>query len=155
MRRAPLLAASGAALVIGAGGLAAGAENTPPTPPRLSVSGAYVPQPASPDVAAAYLVVRNTGGSPDTLLSVTSPDATGVSLHRTTADSMAELGDAPVPAHGELVLARGGTHLMLMGMAHRPAVGGTVVLRLRFARSGTLTVRAAVEPLTYQPGGPS
>jgi copper(I)-binding protein len=100
-------------------------------------------------------VLRNTGGSPDTLLSVTSPDATGVSLHRTTADSMAELGDAPVPAHGELVLARGGTHLMLMGMAHRPAVGGTVVLRLRFARSGTLTVRAAVEPLTYQPGGPS
>lgn|GEM_PF-784035 len=124
------------------------------SPAKLSVSGSYVPQPATADMAAGYLVVRNSGGTADRLVSASSPDAKNVSLDQTTANSMTEVSSMTVPAGGELVLARGGKHLMLMDLGKRPAVGSTVELRLTFAHSGTLVVRAPVEPLTWQPGDP-
>jgi hypothetical protein len=104
-------------------------------------------------MAAGYFTVRNTGGTADTLVSASSPDAQSVTLHQSTETTMTPLKNAAVPAHGSLVLARGGKHLMLMGLERRPAVGGRIELRLTFRHSGTLTVQAPVKPLTYQPAG--
>ncbi len=41
----------------------------------LEVQGPYLPQPASPDVAAAYFTLKNNGAIPDTLLAADSPAA--------------------------------------------------------------------------------
>lgn len=120
---------------------------------RLSISGGYVPLPALPGgMGAGYLTVRNAGGGPDQLVRVTSPDAGSVTLHSSDATSMSEVSSLQVPAHGALELARGGHHLMIMGWQRQPAVGDQLELDLTFARSGTITVKVPVKPLTYRPG---
>jgi periplasmic copper chaperone A len=172
--RRTALAAAIAAAVLGAGGLLAGcgspgaeggarstaarseaAALTPspaPAPARISVTGSYIPMPAAPGMAAGYLTVHNTGEAPDRLLKVTGPDPVQVSLHRSTPDgSMEPLASPAVPAHGVLLFARGGNHLMIMGLGPDLAVGDTVELKLAFARSGTVTVRVPVKPRTYRP----
>ncbi|MGF1429402.1 copper chaperone PCu(A)C [Kitasatospora sp. LaBMicrA B282] len=121
---------------------------------RISITDPYIPLPAGgPDaMAAGYLTVRNTGGSPDTLVRVSSPGAGSVSMHQSSDTSMTEVDSLPVPADGTLQLARGGTHLMIMGWQQPPAVGDQLELDLTFAHSGTIAVKVPVKPLTYRPG---
>ncbi|GAB2575521.1 hypothetical protein GCM10027168_05580 [Streptomyces capparidis] len=155
MRRAApavCLASSALALTLSAAALtgcssASGSEGSP----RLDVVHAYIPQPASPRVAAGYLTVRNDGGAADRLVRVTS-DVTGdVTMHRTSGQSMREVNGFDVPADGRLTLDRAGSHLMLEGLREPLAVGEKVRLELRFAKSGTVEVEAPVRPLTYRP----
>ncbi|MFF7984075.1 copper chaperone PCu(A)C [Streptomyces sp. NPDC007901] len=120
--------------------------------PVLKVTGAYVRQPPTSDMAAGYFTVTNTGRQPDRLTGVSSGDATSVTMHRTTAQNRMEPVTAfTIPAGGRLVLRTGGNHLMLMGFKKKPTVGETITLRLRFASSDSITVRAPVESTMYQP----
>jgi copper(I)-binding protein len=120
--------------------------------PVLKVTGAYVRQPSKDDTASAYLTVTNTGRLPGRLIGVSSGIAGSVSMHRTTAShEMVSVTSFTIPARGRLELRSGGDHLMLTGLRKKPRVGETVTLLLRFAASGTITVRAPVEPMTYQP----
>ncbi|URM96534.1 copper chaperone PCu(A)C [Actinomadura madurae] len=120
--------------------------------PRLSVSGAYVPEPPLADLAAGYLTIANTGTKADRLTSVTSDIAAEVAMHRTTSDgAMKHEKELPVPAAGRLTLRVGGLHLMLMDLKRRPRTGDTVTFVLRFAASAPITVKAPVKPATYRP----
>ncbi|MFI6447281.1 copper chaperone PCu(A)C [Kitasatospora sp. NPDC050543] len=121
-------------------------------PVLLSVADPYIPLPAAGGMAAGYLTVRNDGAGEDQLVKVTSPAADSVTLHRSTDSTMEELGSLAVPAHGALQLARGGTHLMIMGWEKPPAVGDELELDLTFAKAGTIAIRVPVKPLTYRPG---
>ncbi|MCX5211575.1 copper chaperone PCu(A)C [Kitasatospora sp. NBC_00240] len=118
---------------------------------RLSIADPYIPLPAGGAMAAGYLTVRNAGGE-DELVKVSSPGASSVTMHRSTETSMESAGPLAVPAGGALELARGGTHLMIMGWSKQPALGDVIELDLTFARSGTIAVRVPVKPLTYRPG---
>ncbi len=129
-----------------AGGTAAGADA------RLTVADPYIPLPAGDSMAAGYLTVRNTGGGTDKLVRVTSPGASSVTIHQSTETTMTEVDGLPVPANGALQLARGGTHLMIMGWEKKPAVGDQLELDLTFEHSGTIAVQVPVKPLTYRPG---
>ncbi|MEY9870735.1 copper(I)-binding protein [Streptacidiphilus sp. MAP12-33] len=120
--------------------------------PRLSVTGAYIPLPSMPDMAAGYFVLHNDGDKAATLTGVTSPGAQSVSMHQSTASTMVDLPTVQVPAHGTVTFARGGRHLMLMGLDPAPKVGARVELNLRFDDAAPVTVQATVQPLTYQPG---
>nr|WP_033259402.1 copper chaperone PCu(A)C [Kitasatospora sp. SID7827] len=120
--------------------------------PRLTVADPYIPLPATPDgMGAGYLTVRNDGGA-DTLVSVSSPSAGSVTMHRSTDTSMEAVAAMDVPAGGTLDLARGGAHLMIMDWVKRPALGDELELDLRFAKAGTVVVKVPVKPLTYRPG---
>ena len=150
MRRAGLLGAAGAAALGLA--LAACAGTGGGSPAKISVSGAYVPLSATPDMAAAYFDVSNSGGSADQLVSVDSPDAQSTEMDQSTATSMNKIdGGVTVPAHGNTAFARDGKHVMLMDLSPALRLGGHVELRLTFKHSGTITVQATVQPLTYQP----
>ncbi|GLW08033.1 hypothetical protein Misp01_31630 [Microtetraspora sp. NBRC 13810] len=117
------------------------------------VSQAYVPQPASPDVAAAYFTVTNTGGRPDTLKAVSS-DVSGMTMmHRTTANTMEAVPSLTVPAHGKLVFSPGGYHVMIESPVRGLRQGDRVRLTLTFERAGRITVDAPVMPIGYRPGG--
>ncbi|MFC1417937.1 copper chaperone PCu(A)C [Streptacidiphilus cavernicola] len=155
MRRAGLAAAAGATVLgvaalvaCGAGSSGSGGDGSPA---RISVSHAYIPLPASPDMAVAYFDLSNGGGSADRLLGVSSPSVQSAELNQSTATSMHAVDGVDVPAHGEAHLARGGTHVMLMGLSPAPRVGQTIELKLTFQHTGTITVQATVQPLTYQP----
>lgn len=119
--------------------------------PTLAVDGAYLPQPPTPDIAAGYLSVRNTGGGGDKLTSVTTALADRVTMHTTEGSAMRKVTEFEVPAGGRLDLARGGNHLMLEKLTRRPEVGETITLTLHFASSPAIEVKAQVKPTSYQP----
>ncbi|MCC9309359.1 copper chaperone PCu(A)C [Kitasatospora sp. RB6PN24] len=142
------------AAVLTAGAIAVANDGgSTPAGVKLSVADPYIPLPAGGDgMAAGYLTVRNTGSDADTLIRVTSPGAGSVTMHRSTDTTMQEVDSLPVPAGGTLQLARGGTHLMIMGWQKPPTVGDRLEIDLTFAKGGTIAVQVPVKPLTYRPG---
>ncbi|MFH8802796.1 copper chaperone PCu(A)C [Streptomyces sp. NPDC017936] len=117
----------------------------------LSVSAAYMPQPVSDSMAAGFMTITNEGGTKDELTSVTSDVAGSVTVHETAGGAMRETGSLDVPAHGRLVLASGGDHLMFEKLTRKPKQGEKVTVELHFAESGTVEVEMPVESATYTP----
>lgn len=118
----------------------------------IRVTGAYVPQPATPDVAAVYFTIADIGDQADTLISATSTPAALASLMSEStaggAESMTPLTDGlAIPAHGQVTLAPDGYHLMLTNPAIALKQGETVTLSLRFERAGTVTLKVPVTSL--------
>ncbi|WP_323380032.1 copper chaperone PCu(A)C [Streptomyces alkaliphilus] len=143
-RIAPALASALAAvLLLGgcAGGTGAG--------PELDVEDAYVPEPVNETVAGGFLTVRNTGDADDHLVAVTGDIAGTVELHETVDNSMRRVDRFAIPAGGELVLSRGGNHLMLLDLSHRPVEGETVFLELHFETSDPIGIDVPVEAGTH------
>jgi periplasmic copper chaperone A len=151
-RRTPLLAV-GVGVVAVVAAVAAWTSSTPAKRPDLRVVGAYVPQPASPDVAAAYFTVVDEGRAGDELTGVASDVAAETMMHRSTGQTMAMVGSVAVPAKGRLVFRPGGYHVMLEKPVRSLRPGDHVTLTLRFRRSAPITVRAPVEPIGYRPDG--
>ncbi|MBY6303890.1 copper chaperone PCu(A)C [Streptomyces clavuligerus] len=119
-------------------------------PPRLTVDGAFMPQPVN-DVAAGFLTVRNEGGTADKLTGVTSALSDDVSIHESKDQRMRKVAEFDVPARGALDLERGGSHIMFMGLKHRPEQGDTVTVELRFEKSDPITVDLPVEEPSHNP----
>ncbi|MGP4114209.1 copper chaperone PCu(A)C [Streptomyces sp. 4N509B] len=117
--------------------------------PELTARDAYVPEPITGDVAAGFLTIDNTGDADDALTSVTSDAAGTVEIHETVDNSMRRVDELPVPADGELVLSRGGNHLMLLDLTRRPTEGETLPLTLHFRHSEPITLRVPVESPTH------
>ncbi|MCO5968382.1 copper chaperone PCu(A)C [Actinoallomurus soli] len=122
------------------------------TGPRLKVTGAYVPRPASPDVAAAYFTISDSGDKGDELTGVTADVSAQAMMHQSTGRTMRMVDRVPVPAHGRLTFAPGGYHVMLEHPTRSLREGDHVRLTLRFRRSASITVDAPVEPVGYRPG---
>ena len=147
--------------------------STPASGPRASASvghikitDAYIPQPATPSVAAAYFTVTETGSQPDVLLSATSVPASQAALMQETASganagTMTDLaGGLAIPANGAVALGPGGYHLMLTDPASPLTAGGSVALTLRFKDAGTVTFKVPVtsllsDALTSPTSGPT
>jgi copper(I)-binding protein len=119
----------------------------------IKITNAYIPQPASPDVAAAYFTVTDVGAKGDVLLSATSDPPSQASLMQESetganAGTMANIsGGLSIPANGAVELGPGGYHLMLTNPASTLTAGETVVLKLRFETTGTVTLKVPVTSL--------
>lgn len=118
----------------------------------IRITGAYLPQPASADIAAAYFTIADAGDQNDVLVSATSMPAAQIGLMRETstggAESMTALtGGLPIPAHGQVTLGPGGYHLMLTDPATALKQGQIVTLALRFEHAGTVTLKVPVTSL--------
>jgi len=116
----------------------------------LTVSGAYIPQPVSADMAAGFLTISNSGGAKDELTSVTSADG-DVTMHETTGGMMEDVPRLAVPAHGQLVFKSGANHLMFDKLKRKPTQGETVTVELHFAKSDPVVVKMPVKSATYVP----
>lgn len=174
-RRLPAgFVAAALAVLLGVGGLAAGARErgagdragtaAAPVPldavtlGDLTVSNIYIRQPASPDVAAAYLSVRNAGGSADSLRSAYSGAAKETLVHGAAgtmrAGEEADTSPVAVPADGTVTLSPGKGHIMLDGLTGTLRAGDRVSLLLRFATAGQVLVEAPVIAIgAPAPGG--
>ncbi len=125
------------------GGASAGA------PSGLSVSDSWVRAAGTDQPTAAYLVIDNSTAAADALVGVSSPDATTCQLHETMTDPSAMTGMQPVdrveiPAGGQVRLAPGGFHVMVMGLRRPLAAGDQLELDLQFEHAGRVVVRAEV-----------
>ncbi len=112
-----------------------------PRPP-LVISGLEVTKPIpGRSMSAGYLVITNNTDQAVLITGVESPQFANVEIHETTMRDgiarMRELDSLEVPANGNVVLARGGKHLMLM----RPVdLGDSVTLRFLGADALLLSV---------------
>ncbi|MFI5616117.1 copper chaperone PCu(A)C [Streptomyces sp. NPDC051567] len=141
------LAISGCSSDSGEGSGAAGAA--------LSVSGAFMPEPVNDKMAGAFMVIKNGSRTADKLTGVTSPLSDDLQIHETKDQKMRQVPSLDVPANGELKLARGGDHLMFMGLKNTPKVGDKVTVELRFEKSGPVKVELDVKERTYTAQAPT
>jgi periplasmic copper chaperone A len=149
---------SGQAAPAGAGATSAPAPLNGTTVGDITVYDAYIRQPASPDVAAAYLTVRNAGSTPDRLSSAYCGAAGRTSVH---ADSAAmqpgdEAKSTPlqVPANATVSLTPAKGHIMLENLTGTLRAGDTVSLLLRFDKAGQVLLDVPVISITAPaPGG--
>lgn len=118
------------------------------------MTGAYIPQPASLDVAVAYFTLTDTGPRADLLLSAsTDPPSQAMVMRDVSSGANAQTmvnvtGGLPVPAHGSVTLAPGGYHLMLNHPAARLLAGDRVTVTLVLRDAGAVRVQVPVTSLT-------
>ncbi|WP_232832065.1 copper chaperone PCu(A)C [Nocardiopsis sp. FIRDI 009] len=124
----------------------------------LRISGAWMPEPANPEVGAVYLRVENGAEADDAITAVTADASDDADLYTTeTTDSgasmMRAVEEIPVPGGGATELMAGGYHVMVNDLPEPLAVGDEVVLTLTFASEHEVEVTAPVQPMTAGDGG--
>ncbi|MBV9380008.1 MAG: copper chaperone PCu(A)C [Streptosporangiaceae bacterium] len=113
----------------------------------VAATSAYVPQPTTPGTTVAYLVIRNNGNA-DRLVSVHTSVGGTVVFRAPAREGVQQLGmhtvpDIPIPAHSTVQLIPDSFHLLITG-AGPMHDGKAIMLRLTFARAGTITILAVV-----------
>jgi len=109
--------------------------------------------PNGAEVASGYLSIRNTGDSPDRLVSATSEIAGHTSIHQMSMMSdgmmqMRELTDGlPVPAKGSVTLEPSSYHLMFEDLKRPLKDGETFSATLSFEKAGKVDVTFDVKGL--------
>ena len=100
---------------------------------------------------AIFMVIENPGDADDRLVAAATDVANRVELHthNMTADGVMQMIEVPegfiVPAGGSHALARGGDHIMLMGLTQALNDGDTVDLMLTFEQAGEIAVEVPVD----------
>ncbi|MFE3553583.1 copper chaperone PCu(A)C [Streptomyces sp. NPDC059193] len=117
--------------------------------PAPTVSGAFMPQPVNDKMAGAFMVIKNDSKTADKLTGVTSSLSDDLQIHETKNQKMQQVQSLDVPANGELKLARGGDHIMFMGLKSTPKVGDKVTIELRFEKAAPVKVEVEVKERTY------
>ena len=112
---------------------------------------------ANAPTGAAFMVLMNHGTHDDRLIAARSPAAARVELHShdAGADGVMRMGPIaggiPLPAGGSHILARGGDHLMFLGLTRPFEQGARIPLTLVFEKAGEITLEIPVD-LTRKPG---
>lgn len=118
----------------------------------ITIDGAYVRSSVGAPTAAAFMTITNTGSAPDRLIAAATDAAQKVELHTHLEDAngimrMREIeGGIDLPAGGTHALARGGDHVMLMGLTKPLLDGDMVHLILTFEQAGDVMLNVPVDP---------
>ncbi|MDF1856099.1 copper chaperone PCu(A)C [Pseudooceanicola sp.] len=118
----------------------------------IQVEGAYArASSAMAKSGAAFMTLHNSGSADDRLIDARSDIAQRVELH-THIDAgngvmqMRQDEDGfPLPAGGDAKLARGGDHVMFMGLNRPMNQGDMITVTLVFEKSGEMTVEIPVD----------
>ena len=99
-------------------------------------------------IGAAYMTISNSAATADTLLGASTSIAQAAELHTMTmAGGIMQMrpivGGLALPAHGQVALAPGGTHLMLIGLRRPLRLGDTFDVTLQFAKAPAVTFEVA------------
>ncbi len=100
---------------------------------------------------AAFMTISNMSDTDDRLIEVSSEAAQRVELHThiEAADGvmrMVEVEDGfEVPAGGSAMLARGGNHIMMMGLTQPFVHGQSIEVTLTFEQAGDMTVTIPID----------
>ena len=103
-------------------------------------------------VAGGYMIIRNSGGSPDRLVGASSPASAKVELHvHLVENNVMKMRQVPayaVPAKGSFELKPGGAHLMFVGIKRPFKEGEKVAMKLNFEKAGEVNADFHVGQLT-------
>jgi periplasmic copper chaperone A len=123
---------------------------------NLQITHPYtVPSPFFGKTGAAYIRgIINKGGTPDALVSASTPAAASVEIHTMKMDGdimrMREVNTIALPGNSETTMRhdeRGanGYHFMLIDLKDRLKVGDQFPLILKFEKAGTVEVTVVVQ----------
>ncbi len=106
--------------------------------------------PGGAKVAAGYATLKNSGATPDRLVSATTGIAKSAEIHEMRmADGVMQMRPVPegvtVPAGGEVALKPGSYHLMFFGLKRPLSEGESFAVTLTFEHAGSVDVTFAVE----------
>ena len=128
------------------------------TLPAFAHEGVHINDPyaitrgAIGSTGAVFFTVENHASVEDRLLAVTTDVAEKVEMHThsQTADGVMTMPAVPegfpIAAGGELVLQRGGNHIMLMGLTRPLTVGERLPATLIFEQAGRVEIEFMVDP---------
>lgn len=116
-----------------------------------------LPPPAA-GTAAGYFILRNTGDTALELVGVDCDVADRAVFHEMYLDKgmmhMRLIPSIALPAHGEVALYPGGTHLMLIGLHQPLKAEQEISIHLHFAGGNTINIIARVKDIhNYEEGG--
>lgn len=100
---------------------------------------------------AAFMVIHNHGAADDRLVKAASTIAQRVELHthKEDANGVMQMLEVPegfvIPAHGSHELARGGDHVMFLGLTQALEEGQTVSVTLTFEKAGDMVIEVPVQ----------
>ncbi|HVQ90947.1 MAG TPA: copper chaperone PCu(A)C [Mycobacteriales bacterium] len=162
--RADQAAAGGAAVPVPATAAASGGAGGA-TFGDITVRGAYIRQPAVPDLATAYMSITNKGTQPDTLVSAYSGAAKLTGLYNVPAPGVTPTavptghqpsGPYQLAGGATLRLVEGGGHILLSQLTGPLKAGDKVSMVLTFQRTGQVLIEVPVIALTAPTpaGGP-
>jgi hypothetical protein len=141
--RAALLALVAAATVLAAGGVRADPHQVKKGDITVSSRMVRTSFGNAPN-SAAYMVISNSGATPDKLIAARCACAASVDVHETEdmagMSTMKSAGPIVIPAHGQVIFRPGGLHLMLTHLKEPLAEGGEQDITLVFQRAGTMRV---------------
>jgi len=106
---------------------------------------------------AAFMMLMNQGTEDDRLIGASSDAAKKVELHThiENADGVMQMVHVEegfvIPAGGSHALARGGDHVMLMGLNQSLNQGDIISITLTFEKAGDMIIEVPVD-LTRKPG---
>jgi hypothetical protein len=115
----------------------------------LHIDNAYAR--SSAQSGGVFMTVANHGTADDRLIAARTDAADLVELHAHSQDANGVMQMLPVPegfvipAGGEHALARGGDHVMLMGLTRPLNDGDSLTLILTFEKAGEVTVAVPVD----------
>ena len=112
--------------------------------------------PPTAEAGGGYLVLTNSGTTPDRLISVKSPAADKVEIHEMKMDGnimrMREVEKGiEIPPGATVELKPGGFHVMFMGLRAPFAKDAKVPLTLVFEKAGSIDVDLMVQAMGAQP----
>lgn len=124
---------------------------------EITVQDAYAraSSPTAP-TGAAFMELHNSADTDDRLIAVASGAAARVELHThiDMGDGVMQMTPVEdgivIPAGGHHALARGGDHIMMMGLTAPLTDGMTITVTLTFEQAGEITVDIPVD-LDRQP----
>ena len=111
--------------------------------------------PPTAESGGGYLVLKNTGTTPDRLIAVKSPAADKVEIHEMKMDGnimrMREVEKGiEIPPGATVELKPGGFHVMFMGLRAPFAKDAKVPLTLVFEKAGSIDVDLMVQAMGAQ-----
>ena len=119
-------------------------------PGAISIEQPWARAAVQGGTGGVFLTIRNTGNTPDRLLSASSPLPRAAELHTTVRDGdvmrMQPVQAIEIPAGGSVTLRPGGLHLMLVGLSAPMRMGEAVPVTLTFEHAGAITVQVPVQP---------
>jgi len=140
--------------------LAAALVTAAPALAEIDIQDAYA-RTSSPVAksGAAFMVVQNVGGSADRLIDVSSDVAAKTELHTHAEDENGVMRMLHVeegfelPADGQIIMRRGGKHVMFMGVNAPFEQGDTVSVTLTFREAGDIEIEIPVDLDRQDHGG--
>lgn len=118
----------------------------------IMVDGAYIRSSgAMAKTGAAFMTIHNHGDADDRLIKVASPISKRAELHthKEDANGVMQMLEVPegfvIPADSCYELARGGDHVMFLGLNQPLEQGQTVPVTLTFEKAGDMVIEVPVQ----------